>query len=407
MALLKLAWRNLWRSPRRTWITTFSVVFAVMLALFLESLERGSQELMVQNMVQFSTGYLQLQDPLYKEETSLDNTMYFDEALETQLVQNSNNIAFTVPRIESYALAAGEEKSRVAYIMGIDPESEDRFNSIADRLREGEFFGENEMETVLGSGLAANLNLRIGDTLVVLGQGFQGTMAAGKFSVAGTIRHPVPEMNEMMVYLKIEDAQWLFSAYDRLTSLIITPERPSRHKQIADELKQSDFLQDYRVYTWEELQPELVRTIAFDRASTLIFLLILYVVVAFGIFGTILTMVLEREKEFGMLISVGMHRWKLAIVIFTETLIINFLGVLIGLILSLPILIYLYFNPIPLGEELGSLMAEYGMEALLKFSLDPQLFAQQGIIIFFISMVIVLYPVTRVLTLNVLEAARK
>lgn len=407
MILFKLAWRNLWRNSRRTWITTFSVVFAILLALFMESMERGSQELMVQNMVRFSTGYIQVQDTLYKEEISLDNSMFFDTGLQQQLETEVGGVAFTVPRMESFALAAGEVKSRVAYVMGIDPESEHQFNDIKTRLAEGVFFDEGDSQAVVSAGLAKNLQLNIGDTLVLFGQGFQGATAAGKFVVKGTFRHPVPEMNETIVYLKLEDAQWLFSAYDRLTSLLIMPERPGKHQRLAHRLKNEDLLESYKVYTWEELQPELVRTVAFDRATTFIYLMILYIVVGFGIFGTVLTMVLEREKEFGMLISVGMHRRKLSFVILTETLIINFMGVVLGMVLALPFLIYLYYNPIPLGEDLGALMADYGMEALLTFSLDPHLFLQQGIIIFCISMLIVLYPISRILTLNVLNASRK
>lgn len=139
----------------------------------------------------------------------------------------------------------------------------------------------------------------------------------------------------------------------------------------------------------------------------MMFLLILYIVIGFGIFGTILTMTLEREKEFGVLISVGMQRRKLSQVIFTENLIMNFIGVLLGVIVAIPILLYFYFNPISLGDGMEDIMAEYGMKAVLQFSLDPQFFYQQAIIVFCISMVIVAYPVFRVFRLDVLNAARK
>ena len=407
VTLLKLSWRNLWRNKRRTWITIFSVVFAVFLAMFLESMDRGSQETMIKNVVQFSTGYIQLQDTLYQDEPFIDNTMHFDSQLEELLLQNHSGIDFLVPRLESFALAAGDDRSRVSLVFGIDPQKEHQFNQVKNRLRDGDFFTENEMEAVIGEGLAKSLELNVGDTLVLLGQEYHGVTAAGKLYIAGVVHHALPQMNVKIVYLKLEDAQWLFSAYERLSSLIISPQNPSRHTQLANELKNQDYLSDYNVYTWEELQPELVRTIEFDQAGTFIFLLILYVVIAFGIFGTILTMTLEREKEFGVLISVGMHRWKLSLVIFIETLIINFTGVLIGLVFSLPIMIYFHFNPISLGEDLGAIMEHYGMDAVLPFSLDPQIFTQQGTIVFFISMIIVLYPISRIISLNVLDAARK
>jgi putative ABC transport system permease protein len=407
MALLTLAWRNLWRNARRTWITVFSVVFAVLLALFLQSMDYGSQEMMVKNVVRFSTGYVQLQDTLYQEEPNPDNAMYFDEEMQADLLNAHPEIAYLVPRFEGFVLAAGELRTRVSMVVGIDAEAENRFNEIGTRLISGQFIKANAPEVVMGSGLAKSLELQPEDTIVLFGQGFQGAMAAGKYVVSGLIQHPVPDLNERIILLPLSQAQELFNAPDYLTSLIVTPHRTNRHKALAQKINQQLPEATLQAYPWETLQPELVQTIAFDRAGSLIFLLILYIVIAFGIFGTVLTMTLEREKEFGMLISLGMRRQKLALVIFLETFIINFLGVLLGMLLALPILLYFYFNPISLGEGLEDLMAEYGMEAILPFSLDPQIFIQQGVVVFFISMLIVMYPIIRIFTLKVLDAARK
>lgn len=407
MILFKLAWRNLWRSKRRTWITISSVLFAVLLALFLESMDRGSQEVMVQNVVRYSTGYAQLQDTLYFDESHIDNAMYCDDECMEKILEDFPNLEYTVPRLESVALAAGDEKTRVGFITGIDYESENRFNNIGERLRDGHFFTGGEDEVVIGTGLARSLNLEVGDSMVVFGQGFQGAMAAGKFVVVGLVQHPVPDLNERIVFMPLHQAQWLFDAYDRINHLKLVPQRLRHHQRVVDAINTHPDYKAFQAYTWEELQPELVQTIEFDQAGTLMFLLILYVIIGFGIFGTVLTMTLEREKEFGVLISVGMQRRKLAQVIFTETLIMNFLGVLFGLILSIPVLLYFYYNPIPLGEGMEDMMAEYGMEAVLRFSLDPQFFYQQAIIVFCISMAIVAYPVIRVFRLDVLKAARK
>ncbi len=407
MMLIKLAWRNLWRNKRRTWITISSVLFAVLLALFLESMDRGSQEVMVQNVVRFSTGYAQLQDTLYFDEPHIDNAMHCDDACMEKVVADFPNIAYTVPRLESVALAAGDEKTRVAFITGINYEVEHRFNEIGERLRQGDFFTGREDEVVIGTGLAQSLDLGIGDSLVVFGQGFQGAMAAGKFLVVGLVQHPVPDLNERMVFMPLPQAQKLFDAENRLNHLKLVPHQLRHHQRVVDAINEHPGYEELQAYTWEELQPELVKTIEFDQAGTLMFLLILYIVIGFGIFGTILTMTLEREKEFGVLISVGMQRHKLAQVIFTETLFMNFMGVILGVLTAIPLLLYFYFNPISLGEGMENMMAEYGMEAVLRFSLDPQFFYQQAIIVFGISMLIVSYPVVRVFRLNVLNAARK
>ncbi|MCC5918624.1 MAG: ABC transporter permease [Cryomorphaceae bacterium] len=407
MLLIKLAWRNLWRSRRRTWITISSVIFAVILALFLQSMDYGSQELMVQNTVRFTTGYAQIQDTLYQDEPNLDNAMVADDAFMAEIVEKFTDIEYVVPRLESVMLVAGEIKSRVGFVSGISPKNEHRFNGIKDRLEAGEFFNQEEGGAVIGTELAKNLDLSLGDSLVLFGQGFQGSMAAGKYVIVGLVRHPVPDFNSRIVFLQLHEAQWLFDAYDRLTHLKLVPKKMRHAHRLVSAVNAEESLSGYRAYTWEELQPELVQTIAFDRAGTLIFLLILYIVIGFGIFGTILTMTLEREKEFGMLISIGMLRGRLATVVFLETLIINFLGVLLGVLVAFPILIYFYYNPISLGAGLEEMMAEYGMEAILPFSLNPQIFVQQALIVFGISMVIVLYPLVRIARLDVLQASRK
>ena len=406
--LFILAWRNLWRNSRRTWITVFSVVFAVLLSILLESVDRGSQEMMIENTVGFSTGYIQIQDTLYRDEPNMDNALYFDKEMSESLLKNHPEINFIVPRIESYSLAIGETKSRVCMVLGIELNEENKFNNIENRLIEGKFFDNKDNQgVVIGSGLSKNFSLGIGDTIVLLGQGHFGQSAAGKFHISGIFHLPLPEQNESIIYMPLTEAQLFYGAYDLVSYVIVHPNNKNRHQSLAKKLKNDEVLSEVNVFTWEDLQPELLQTLQFDQAGTLIFLLILYIVVAFGIFGTILTMTLEREKEFGVLISVGMHRVKLAFVIFTETLVINFLGVIIGIITSLPIIFYFYFYPISLGEDFGAIMEEYGMEAILKFSIDPQLFYQQAIIIFIISMIISIYPVSRILTLNVLSASRK
>jgi ABC-type lipoprotein release transport system permease subunit len=408
--LTYLAWKNLWRNRRRSWISISSVIFAVTLSVFLESMDRGSQEAMVRNTVRYSTGYINIQDSLYQEEPNVDNVIYFDNHKLEKLKDNHPDIAYVVPRIEGFVLAVGEQISKVAYVKGIDLPKEDRFNGIGSRIEEGVFFNPNEREAqaVVGKGLAQQLSLSTGDTIVLLGQGHQGTVAAGKFVVTGIVRHPIPEWNNSVVFLPLADAQWYYGVEGGVSSLMIVPKKVGRHKVLAKSLVKEAILGPYaQVYTWEELQPELLRTLAFDRAGTLVFLLILYAVIGFGIFGTVLTMTLEREKEFGTLVSIGLQKWKLSLVVLLESMLLNFIGVVLGILVALPLILYFFFHPIPLGEEMGDLMADYGLEPVLFFSMDPYIFINQAIIVFFIAMLIVLYPIFRVFSLDILIASKK
>jgi len=404
---LKLAWRNIWRNKRRTLITLSSILFAVVCALFIESIERGSHDLTVENMTRFHTGYLQVQDFRFEDEPSLDNSFYYDPEFFGSIEENAEGIEFTVPRIDGFMLAAGEELTRPAMVLGILPGREQRLNGLVDRLVEGRFFNEGESTAVVSQGLASRLNVAVGDTLVLLGQGRFGMSAAGKYYISGIVKLPLREMDNQTIYLSLSEAQWLLSAEGYITSLLITPESAARVNLLAEAFSQIFEGTEYRVLTWREMMPELIEALEFDKAGTRMFMAILYVVIGFGIFGTILTMTLERLREFGILLSVGMKRMKLAAVVFIETLLISILGVLSGFGLGLFLIIYFNINPITIGGDGAEYMLDMGFDPILPTAIAPDIFFYQGSVVFLITLVISLYPSFKILRLNILEAAKK
>ena len=404
---LKLAWRNIWRNRRRTIITVSSILFAVVCALFIESLERGAHNLMINNMTSFNTGHIQIQDYRYEDEPSLDNAFLYDEELLQEIEQSSAFIDFTVPRIEAFMLAAGDDLARGAMVLGIDPDAEQKLNSLEDRLTEGWFFEDGDGSVVLGSGLAGRLNLSVGDTLALIGQGRFGMTASGLFEVSGLVNHPVRDMNNQLVYISLSDAQWLLSADGYITNLLISPQRLRDTDELARQLKAGLSDEELRVLTWEEMLPDLIEALEFDALQTRFMMGILYVVIGFGIFGTILTMTLERMREFGILLSVGMQRLKLAAVVFMETFMISILGIAAGSGLGYLILLYFYYNPIEIGNDMGDLFEEFGFEPIIPVAIEAGIFAWQGFVIFVMALLICLYPVFKILRLKILDAARR
>lgn len=403
---LKLAWRNIWRNKRRTLITVSSIMFAVVFALFLESLERGAHDVMIDNMTRFHTGYMQVQDYRFEGEASLDNAFFYDESLSDR-VTGIESVEFTVPRIETFMLAAGAEITRGAYVLGIDPEREHQLNDMKDRLTKGRFFEPGDGSAVVSEGLAGRLNLAVGDSLVLLGQGRFGMTASGLYEISGLIRHPTREMNNQLVYLSLTDAQWLLSAEDQITALLVNPDRVRDTDSVAESLRSELEGEELRVLTWEEMIPELIEALEFDKAQTRLMMGILYVVIGFGIFGTILTMTLERLREFGILLSVGMQRLKLAFVVFIETFFITILGVLAGFALGIFPILYFHFNPIELGGDMEDLVAEWGIDPVMPAAIAPDIFLWQGMIIFILTTIICFYPTIKILTLKILDASKQ
>jgi len=393
---LKLAWRNLWRNRRRTFIAISSIIFSVLLASWMRSMQEGSYNSMIDNSVKFYSGYLQVQDSAYWEERTLDNSFEAKPELIHE-IEKVKDVSMVSNRVESFALAANHLKSKPAMVMGIEPESEN--------IKKGVFLKKGDKGAVLGKGLAEYLNLNVGDTLVMISQGYHGISASGLFEVKGIMAHPVAEFDKRIVYLDIESARNFYSAPSLSTSLVIMTSDHNKVNHIKHKINQI-LTPANKVMTWSEMQPEIEQLIESDRGSGLIMLGILYMVIAFGMFSVVLMMVKERSREFGVVHAVGMQKIKLSVIVFFETILIGLIGCSIGLIISYVFCLYFYYNPIPLTGEMATATEQYGMEPYMFFSMKSSLFYSQMILVFIISVFISIFPMYNIYRLKITKAMR-
>jgi len=401
---LTLAWRNLWRNRRRTIITTSSIVFSVFYACIMRSMQEGSYDSIIGNLVKYYSGYLQVQDSAYWEEKTLDNTLEYDSALVTR-IEAMEDVKLVTPRLESFALSAYNEFSKPVFVIGIDPDKEDRIIHVSQKIIKGSFINPDDEGALIAEGLAGFLKIDVGDTLVMIGQGYHGSGSAGKFAVRAIFKHPSPDFNNNMVFLSLPAAQNFYSAPGRFTSDVIMVED---HYEVAQVKKSiSDMLPaNKRVMTWDEMHPELSGMVKGDRAGGIIMLWILYGVIGFGIFGTVLMMLNERRREFGVINAIGMQKDRISIMLFFEILLLAMLGAFGGLILTTPAIWYFYHNPIPLTGDLAEAMAQYGMEPYMFFSVRPYIFLIQALTIFGISAGIGFVMVISIARLDLIRALR-
>lgn len=401
---ISLAWRNLWRNKKRTLIAAASVFFAVLLSLTMRSMQNGYYDYMIDASVRMYTGYIQVHGKNYWEKKSLDESMVLDKEHLTKL-KNVKGVTLTVPRFETYTLISYGNKTKVVQVTGINPELENQLTNLKKKIVSGNYLSDSSKGIILAQGLAEILKAQVGDSVVIYGQGYHGVTAAAQIPVIGTVKFTIPELNKSFTYLSLPYAQWLFSAPDRLTSLSIMIDNPKNVDEIKTKIRKI-FNNSYEVMDWAELSPELVQSIQIDNASGIIMLGILYVIIAFGIFGTIMMMTAERVKEFGILISVGMKKWKLELVTIFETLFISFVGVLSGIIISIPLLLYLHANPIPLTGEYAEAILAFGYEPILPFSVNPGIFFAQFWTVLAIALVSAIYPILYIRKLQPVKALR-
>lgn len=401
---LKLAWRNLWRNRRRTLITTASIFFGVLLSAYMSSMQEGSYDNMVANVVQFYSGHIQVHQKDYWEEQTINHTFVYSDSLRKE-VQSTKHVTTTSPRLESFALASHKEKSKGVMILGIEPHSEDRITQMSEKISKGNYLRPGDNGVIVAKEAAKYLNLDVNDSLVIVSQGYHGVSAFGKYPVKGIIDHPSPEFNRRLVLMDINNCQNLFSAYNRLSALVVMVDDNKYIGQVYDEL-QSKLDDHYKPMTWEQMQPMLVQQIEADRASGVIMKAILYVIIGFGILGTIMMMMAERRREMGVMIAVGMQKFKLSIIMIFETLFIGFLGVISGIVMSIPLNWYFYLNPIRFSGQAAQMMIDMGFEPVMVFSMAPKVFYDQAITVFIFTIIIGIYPLIRINRMKVINALR-
>ncbi len=401
---IKLAWRNIWRNRRRTIIAITSIIFSVLLASWMRSMQEGSYASMIDNVVQFYSGYLQVQDTAFWDERTLENGMEVSSGL-TEKISTVEDVTLVSHRIESFALAANHDHSKPAMVLGIEPEREDRITNISRRISKGSFISPGDEGVIIAKGLAGFLNLEVGDTLVMIGQGYHGISANGLFKIKGIIDHPNQEFNKRLVFMDINTARDFYSAYGMSTALVIMTHDHYEVEHIKNDIG-AILPPEKTVMTWQEMQPEVLQLIKSDRAGGFIMLGILYMVIAFGMFSVVMMMVKERQREFGVIHAVGMKKQKLSVIVFLETLFIGIVGCLTGLIVSYLFCLWFYYNPLPITGDTASAMEQYGMEPYMFFSLKPALFYSQMIIVFFISVFISIFPILNIQKLRITKALR-
>jgi len=402
--LLTLARRNVWRNKRRTLITAASILFAVFFAVAMTSIQRGTWGHMVDSVVKYHFGYIQVHKQGFWEDKIIDNS--FDPAEVIALMKDVPGLTAMVPRIESFALASLDTRTKGSLVIGVSPELENEFTGMADRVVSGRYLAEQDQGVLVAEGLAEYLDLGITDTLVLISQGYHGINAVGKFPVRGLVHMSSPELNKQMIYMGLEKAKWFYGTDNLVTSLIANIDEAEAMDDVLAEAKARLDVAEYEVMNYEEMLPDLIQARELDLAGGQIILTILYLIVSFGIFGTLLMMVKERQYEFGILKAIGMKSYQINFMLWIETMALGLIGCLAGVLVAFPLTLYFKRNPIHLPEEQAEAFESFGVDPVIPTSTDPQIFIVQALTIFFIISLLSIYPIMKINKLQPVKAMR-
>ncbi len=390
---LRLAWRNLGRNRRRSLITGAAIAFALFFAVILRSLQLGVYNHMVATVVGSMSGYVQVSDTAYWPSQNLDYALYEDPAWLEEL-RADGDVASAYPRLQGFSLVTLGEQSGVAQWIGISSEEAEAPLWKA-RLASGSW-NPAPGSVWLGRRLAEQLRAAVGDTVVAMGQGFQGSMAGASWVVAGTLNMGNPELEKRSAVLGLADAQEFAGAYGMWSYVQVTPRRTELRPDPTAELGARHPLDGARFLGWQTRMPELIQAIQADSSGGRVILFILYVVIGFGLLGTMIMLANERQREFAMQLAMGMRRGLLAGIVFVEVLILSLTGAAVGAALGRVAVLILDRFPLRLQGDVAAAMEQQGWEPILPPSLDGSITLTHAGIIVLIALLAAAWPLRTV-----------
>ncbi|MDX1499484.1 MAG: FtsX-like permease family protein [Woeseiaceae bacterium] len=405
--VFRLAWRNLWRHTRRTWLTTGAMIFSNALLVFMIALQLGAYDLMIDNSLKAFTGHVQVQAPGYlddgKMRQAIPDVASLAAALRAEL--GTDRVA---ARAAGFALASSEDRSYGVAVYGVEPQFEPGVSSIPGLVSAGRYLEPGGApEIVIGEVLARNLKVQVGDELTLLGSGLDGSFAAAVVTVAGVFSSGIAQIDRGVAELPLalfDDVYYMNGAGHQ-----VVVNAPAIGQ--AEELRAAvaDFVSaarpDLVVHDWDALEPGLRQAIRADMSSAFFMYGVLVVLVAFSVLNTQLMSVLERTREFGIVLALGLRPGRLGRLVLLETALMGLLGLVIGAFLGA--LVVLYFNAAgfsyPGMEEMA---AKFNLPASIYPSVSLLPIVAGPSVVFVFTILAALYPAQRLYRLQPVDAMR-
>ncbi|MCZ7557520.1 MAG: ABC transporter permease [Bacteroidia bacterium] len=404
--LFRLAWRNLWRNKRRTLITVSAVIFATWLSIAMRGLQLGTYEQNITFSLNLFSGHVQLQHPDFPDNPTLHNTFVFDERTSSLLRRDARVRAFA-PRIIADGLLSYRDNSQGAAIFGVDPAAEARVSRILRRIHDGRGLANAEArEVVVGLTMLQNLRAAVGDDIVILAQGRDGSLGNMKYRIVGTVQTGMPDFDRSAVFMGIEALRELVSMPRHTSVVAVALHDLNDVGPVTDALDATLSGGGIRAFSWQEVMPELKQSIDLDNYSSILFLGILIVVVAFGILNTVLMSVTERFREFGILLAIGMPQRLLVRLVLLETLFIIMTGVLVGNLFAYGVVSWFAAHPIVFTGEYAAMMEEFGWLPQMGSVVRLSSFVNTSFAVVILSLLAAVYPLYRVSRLEALKGIR-
>jgi len=403
----RFAWRNIWRHPRRTILTMIAIGFGCALLVFSIGFQLGQYDLMIANSVKIFEGLIQVQKKGYFEDSKMRSSIPDIQTL-TERLRKQTGIMDISPRANGFALVSSETRTYGTMIIGVDPKYEDKVSIIPGLVKEGRYLAQEDAnEVVIGKSLAKNMKLSIGDEITLMGNGRDGSIAATILPVVGIFESGSKDLDRNIIEMPLATFQDTFSMEGHGHSIVIY----HKDAKLVNELQKTvlQLVEDQETLTalrWDQLQPGLKEAIELDYSSGWFTYIVLVVIIVFSIMNTFLMSVMERTREFGIMLALGYKALNIGKLVMLEACLLTIVAVFIGTLLGVAINYYFYVHGLTLSgmEEIAQM---YNMPSTITPQISFESIVIGPLIIFFSTILSALYPALRIRLLQPIEAMRR
>ncbi len=403
--IVAMAWRNLWRQPRRTIFSLLAIGFAAAVTIFMLSLQQGVYGTMIVRSLGILDGYAQIQRPGFLDDPELKKVFDDPEALAAR-VNEVPGVKDTAIRAQGFALLSKGQVSVGAEVVGVQPSAELKVSTLPGMIKRGRYLSpEAPNEIVIGNVLARNLKAGIGDRLTLIGMARDGTIAAASLKVSGFFSTGLDAMDRQLAEIPLDTFRSAFHMGDTAHAIVITAGSLGALHRLVPRMESLVAPRGLVVRQWDKLVPGLKQAIELDATSSSLVYLALLVVVVFTILNTMLMAVMERTREFGLMLSLGMSPGRIGLTVWVETIFLILLGMAFGIGLGFGVTEYFVVHGITFqGSE--TLFSRWGLPAVVYPAITPlSLLAGPAVISFFVFLM-GLYPALRARRLDPVAALR-
>ena len=407
-SLLKLAWRDIWRNRRRSLLTMGAILFAVVLITMANSVQYGTYDAMEELVVRIYTSDIQVHRTGFQEERTLEHSLEEDEVVLEELQDRYPWITALSRRLTGYGLASSDSSSAGVMIIGVEPEQERAVSRFAHAWDAGHNLEEGDRGSVLlGVTLAKNLSVQAGDSVVVLTQGYRNVMGAEIYAVKGLIRTGSPDVDRGMMVMTLGAAQDLFTMEGRYTELVLRTDAYGKAPSYASAIASGLDSDQLEVMSWRAILPELGQMRKLDDTGNYIFYLFLVLLIGFEIFNTTTMSMMERVREFGVMMSIGLKPRQISLLVALELFLKVILALLAGLLVTIALVALLSQDPIPLSANMTAAYEDFGFIVDgIYFSGRPVIFIFPVVSVAVVALLSMVYPILKMRRFSPVQALR-